>query len=171
MQLNAQIHHINYDKLCAGLLKQKKTSKLKVWLTGKKSAVKLSLKRPALLKPLISDLAKEYGISLNILRIGNDVLIHSKTGDRTMLTISVTIENIDYDKLADAICASMNKTDSNGKAGAIQEVAGIVKPFVNKTMETIPPAAIAELLNLLAKEKLATVAERYGITVSAVSIG
>ena len=85
-----------------------------------------------------------------------------------MLNISASID-IDYDKLSKRISESKDKKDSNLNK-RVYETVRIVKPFIGKTMSTIPPSAIAELFDLLAKEKIIELAGDAGVTISSISV-
>ncbi|MCL2677830.1 MAG: hypothetical protein FWE85_02120, partial [Clostridiales bacterium] len=113
-------------------------------------------------------LAEEYGVFFTTLQIRGVALIKTKAGGSDMLNISVSIEKIDWDKLANVMGGAAKKPQ--GGKDTLQEVMRIAKPFIGKAMETIPPSAIAELFDLLLKDKVCELAGKHGVTVSGVSV-
>ena len=88
-----------------------------------------------------------------------------------MLNISVSIESSDYKTLLNTIEPNSQKTGkSNNNGKVVGEVIRIVKPFIADTLSTIPPSAIAELFDLLARDKVVDLAKKYGVHLSAVDI-
>jgi len=85
------------------LLYKKERSKVATWLTSSRRIVKIGLKNPGRLKSIITDLADNYGVSLDYVSIDNDIIIPGGSGDKKTCNISITIEKVDYDKLADII--------------------------------------------------------------------
>ena len=83
-------------------------------------------------------------------------------------TISVSLESIDWDKLIAALVKPTKKTKSNDNT--LQEIVRIIKPFIGRTMGTVPPSAIAELFDLLAEDKAIAIAANYGLDISLVSV-
>jgi len=190
MKLYAELKHIDYEKLFSGIYESYQTTKI----THKKQnffssvvsgisnglkelfrtvvinswSLKKIIENPSLLKLQAVNQSKKYGASFTVLKIGDDTLINERTGGKNMLNISASID-IDYDKLSKRISESKNKKDSNLNK-RVYETVRIVKPFISKTMSTIPPSAIAELFDLLAKEKIIKLAGSAGVTISSISV-
>jgi hypothetical protein len=121
-----------------------------------------------LLKHRISKSAKTYGISLAELRIKSGAAPGGAVaGSGEMLSISVSVKNIDYGKLAAGI-EDITRASEIGSSNALSKAAGIVKPFIGKTMATIPLPAVAELFDLLARDKVIELADNYGVTISSI---
>ncbi|MCL1982599.1 MAG: hypothetical protein FWG53_05900, partial [Clostridiales bacterium] len=117
----------------------------------------------------ITNLLTEYGVSLSVLKIGGDTLIHERTGGSNMLKITASIESIDYGKLARAI-SRPRKTNAAESGDKLMKAANILEPFIDNTMATMPASALAELFALFAKEKVVEMADWYGIKLADVSM-
>ena len=183
MQVYAVIHRIDFDKLLSRIGSDKKplgcllslVSLLPKAVTrfAMKPMLQHIVKRPTRIKSQIENLADEYGISLSLLRVGDDTIIKNIMEGAHMLNVSVSIDDIDYDKLVEIINESLQKRSSeviDKSSGVVQDVVRIVKPFIGKTMATVPFTAIAELLNLLAIDKAVELAGNYGVKLSKVSV-
>lgn len=175
IQLNAELHHIDYEKLLSRIQDAKeKQAGIPYWLV--KIAGKLLTSNIGfIMKPItlftknrISVFAEGYGIYFTELSIKDVTLIRTENEGGNMLDISVSIEKIDWDKLVSVIGGISNRAFDNN--GTLPEVVRIIKPFVNETMATIPLNAIAELFDLLVKDKVVGLAEDYGVTVSEISV-
>ena len=122
-------------------------------------------------KKALTDLAKDYGVHLSFLTADSQPVKMMNKGERYMLNISVSIKNIDYKTLLNAIEPNSQKTGkSNNKGNVVGEVIRIVKPFIADTLSTIPPSAIAELFDLLARDKAVDLAKKYGVQLSDIDI-
>ncbi|MDR2530393.1 MAG: hypothetical protein LBC65_02475 [Oscillospiraceae bacterium] len=82
-----------------------------------------------------------------------------------MLNINITIDGVD------PIAAIRRVREHGGSGGGVvPRVLEIVEPFAADTLRTIPPSAIAELFNLLAKERLIELAKEFGVSVSEIRV-
>ncbi|MCL1808442.1 MAG: hypothetical protein FWG42_01585 [Clostridiales bacterium] len=176
MQIYAKLHSIDYGKLLAQIEHAKKrlgnTSGL-LQIGGALATTPLSLKiiakRPSLIRSPVTNLLKEYGVSLSPLIIGNDTLISEEKGGSSMLSISASIESIDYGKLARAV-SRPKKTNAASESDKLIKAVKILEPFIDSTMATVPASAIAELFVLLAKERVVELAEEYGVAIADVDV-
>ena len=166
MQINIQINCINYSEFCSRLLYKKERSKVATWLTSSRRIVKIGLKNPGRLKSIITDLADNYGASLGSVSIDNDIIINNGPGDKNTWNISITIEKVDYDKLADIIVESMTNPKPPDTNSTFLQIVKILQPFINETMATVPPDAITELLNITTKERVVEFAKHCGLEVA-----
>ena len=188
MQLYAELQHIDYDKLLSHIRgAYKNTHKRQDFFSSLFSGFTNGLKQffgklvinpwilkkitenPSFLKSPAAKLSQKYGVLFTVLKIESDTLISKKTGEKNMLNISATIGDIDYDRLARRITESKDRKDGVGNE-RIYEAVRIVKPFIDKTMATIPPSAIAELFELFARDKIIKLAGEAGVTISNVSV-
>jgi len=166
----AELYGIDYVKFLSRLQKERARQSLlsSFLLRFAKSAfiLKRVVSHPLLMKKQIVKLADYYGVTFSVLMIGDDVLIQNRLGGRSMLNISVSVDSIDYGKIVDII----GESAKGGTNSVLPEVARILKPFIGETMATVPPSAIAELFDLLGKDKVVGLLGNYGIAVSEVSV-
>lgn len=127
-----------------------------------------AVEHPSILKHQIKKLAGEYGVSLSALEIGDNVIEDNGADDRGKYKISITINHINYDKLAGAIGKAKGKIDE--AASEASEAAKIIKPFISTTMATVPPQAVVELFEVLGRDRLIKLAGDYGVTVESVAV-
>ena len=122
-------------------------------------------------KKALLDLAKDYGVCLTFLTVDSEPPKMPNKAERNMLNISVSIKSIDYKTLLNAIEPNSQKTGKvNDNGNVVGEVVRIVKPFIADTLSTIPSAAIVELFDLLARDKVVDLAKKYGVQLSAIDI-
>jgi len=124
-------------------------------------------------KKEVQEFLEEYGVSFSKLEIKGFPLIEKPTRGKNMLNITVSIDSVNWDVLADrlsGISLSSSNSGVNDNAIQIQQVAEIVKPFINDTMATVPPSAMVELFDLLGKDKVVELAGSCGVKVSMISI-
>ena len=183
MQIYTVIHSIDIDKLLVRIGSDKKplgcllslVSLLPKAVTrfAMKPMLQHIVKRPTRIKSQIENLADEYGLSLSLLRVGDDKIIENMMEGAHMLNVSVSVDDIDYDKLVGIINESLLKRsygDGEKNNMVVHDIIKIVKPFIGKTMATVPTSAIAELLNLLAIDKIVEMAGNYGVKLSKVAV-
>ena len=179
MQLYVKLHHIDYGKMLSRIQDQNQNPKedLSGCLGGLiRTFGKLGLLTNSFtigiakkfIKSSVTDLTKGYGIYLSVLEIRGITIIRENRGGDNMLNISASIANIDWDKLMDTMGGPAKK--SNGNDDILREVVRIIKPFIGETMATIPNEAIAELFDLLARDKVIDVAWDYGVEVSDITV-
>jgi hypothetical protein len=115
---------------------------------------------------LIESQCGKIGILLSSIIIDGRELVSdsSKAGGYFMLELSVKVSDINYKKLMDKIGAG------GGGGFPMPEIAAILKPFINDTMKTIPPSAIAALFELLGRELVLKFADEYGVGLSDISV-
>ncbi|MCL2050142.1 MAG: hypothetical protein FWG91_00215 [Lachnospiraceae bacterium] len=170
------IHKIDYSIL----LKELKTgSKKSPVSTGTSFCDKMRDTMMELMTPLFSFLeslsltrniiarkinksAMNYGIVLSTYLEKNEVYYEKlKEGNKNcMLTLSASIEKIDYQKLINEL--KKTSASPNNKP-ILLDIINIIEPFLSATMKTIPNSAIAELFMLLGQDKMMDLAEDYGI--------
>jgi len=166
IELYARLERIDYDKLLSRIQSREGLGTLASWFV-KAPVISFGLKRAWLMRSPLRKLAEGYGVSLTLLRLNSKTLIDK--GGRGMLNLSVSIESIDYQKLAGAISAWMRSEGGIGSE-TLRKVAETVKPFIGETMSTIPPDAIAKLFDLLARDVLIEKAGSLGVKISEVSL-
>lgn len=174
IQIYAELGGINYEKLLSRIGQEKKRqSKLAAFILKialNTFVLKNAIKHPLLLKTPIVNLATDYGILLNKLKIGGDTLIQKNSESKGLLNISVMIESIDYSKIISIVNESSKNEKDSVKDATLPEIIRIIKPFIEDTMAMIPSSAIAELFDLLAKDKVIALTGNYGISLSSISI-
>ncbi|MCL2717603.1 MAG: hypothetical protein FWE14_02325 [Lachnospiraceae bacterium] len=114
-------------------------------------------------------IAMDYGLAINTYLEKTDTYFKKiKEGNTNcMLTLSITIEKIDYQKIINEIKKSASSQNDNA---ILSDVLNIVEPFAAETLNTIPPAAIADLFMLLGKDKIIDLAKKYGVKLSDLSV-
>jgi len=174
-QLYAVIEDIGYDTMAATLRKKKEhgvlhsiLSAMGIGLLTHPFILRKAIEHPTILKHQIKKHATEHGINLSILEIGEKVLEHKEKRGKKMLDISISIKSIDYNKLSSTIGETAHNAESMNNT--VSEVAKIVKPFISETMATIPIDAIPKLFELLGKDKVVEMAEKYGVVVDGVAL-
>ena len=179
IQLNIKLYKIDYDVMLSKIQDSDQSPKSEmagclsglIKITGKAGLLTnhrvLKLFRTTI-KKSVTNLAEGYGVYLAELEIEGVTIIHENRGGGNMLNISVSLESIDWDKLMAALVKPAKKTKSNDNT--LQEIVRIIKPFIGRTMGTVPPSAIAELFGLLAEDKVIKLAKNYGLGISVVSV-
>ncbi|MCL2663281.1 MAG: hypothetical protein FWE83_08150 [Oscillospiraceae bacterium] len=177
MFICSELQHINFDKLLSHI---QSAEKPKTVLSGIVSdiakvalntfVIKRIIKHPFILHRIILGFAEEYGVTLSGLRVGSNAFEHNKESEDCIMDVKVSIESIDYAKLADVISESVKSTGTKTNNHTVTETIRIIKPFIDETMSTIPPSAIVELFELLAREKVIELAQNSGITISDISL-
>jgi len=170
IRLYGELHHIDYSKFLSRIQCPKENqAPAPPWLI-KTLGELLTSRFSFILKPFgqfandkIADFAEGYGIFFTKLEIRGIALIKTETAGGDMLTISASIVKVDLNKLTGALGKPVKKTKA---AGVLREAAGIVRPFINKTMDAVPPSAIVELFNLFVRDKAIALAEEYGVSIS-----
>ena len=178
IQLYGELHSIDYEILASHiqvpLEMRKPVPHWLIKLLGKILVSHFSgILRLIIPKKEIQDFFKEYGVSFSKLELKDISLIEETTDFNNMLNITVSIDRVDWDVLSDRLDGiPVSGGSSNLKNGdsQIQQVAEIVKPFINDTVATVPPSAMVELFDLLGKDKVMEWAESYGVTVSAITV-
>jgi hypothetical protein len=172
-QLYAELYHIDYKKLLSQIQEQKEMSVgAPLWLIeflGKLLTSHVGfLLNIVIPRGKIAGFAEEYGVTFTKLIIKDVTLIKTKTGGSNMLNISASIDKVEWGKLLSVLGGPAKKP----KVGddTLQKVIKIVEPFIANTMDTIPNEAIAELFNLLARDKVMALARNYGVRLSGVSV-
>jgi len=181
MNINAKLHCIDFDKLLTHIQTPNKTKgplanffTKTVKIAISPFVVKRVINSPSILKRLIFSIADEYGVAISELTINTKVFLpHNRSAESScgnFLNASIIIDNIDYSVLSTFILESMNSANKANHNAIQSEAIRIIKPFINETVATIPPSAISELFELLAKDKLIEMAKGYGVTLSDVAL-
>ena len=159
----AEIDNIDYQVFCRRLAKPK--DKGGMWSKIASFFIKpglLSLVPLGFIGNQIRKICSEYGISLSTMHIDKEAPTYRKRGGLCMFNISTSLE-IDYEKLARTVAESMGKNSIGGSNSTIVELVRIVAPFINNTMATVPPTALLQIFDLLARDKVVKAAESWGV--------
>jgi hypothetical protein len=177
MYIYSGLQHINFDKLLSRIQSAERPKTVLSGIVSDIAKVALNafilkriIKHPFILHRVILGFAEEYGVALSGLRVGNNTLKNNKTSEDCIMDVKVSIESIDYSKLADIINESMKSTGTKTNNSTVTETIRIIKPFIGETMATVPPSAIVELFELLARDKVIELAQNSGITISDISL-
>jgi hypothetical protein len=172
MQIYAELHSIDYTKLLefARARLKKKTMKIPRIAGFAAGALNSRLAQPLIHGTIRSTVrrwltANDIGIDFAALKIDGRVLLHTKKGEPNMFNFSTSVD-IDYSKLV----AALSELQTKGKGLPLDKILEIVKPFIGETMKTIPPSAIAELFELVAKDIVVEKATDFGVKISAISL-
>jgi hypothetical protein len=160
ISVTATITRIDYDKLINHLQEEGTQA-------NKQNPVLANLIKVAALAPMpviskqikkiIEEQADTHGISLGVLEIGDSPASLEGMDKHNLYKIVASLD-VDFDKLAKTISKSTKKQKGNS-GDTLEEILGIVKPFINETMATIPPSAIAKLTKLLVRDNQDEIAE------------
>jgi len=115
----------------------------------------------------ITGFAEDLGITLATFRLNKITIV--ETGGSNMLSITVSIDSIEWEKIAERVCSSQGKAE--GRDNTMQEVFEIIGPHIKDIMAVFPDEDIAKLLNLqilgsMAKKE----AGKYGVSISDFSV-
>jgi len=87
-----------------------------------------------------------------------------------MLNINVNIEKIDYLQVFKAVQNLTSKETREGENDLFSKILGIVAPFADKALAMMPPSAIAQLFNLLGKDRVLKLAKDFGVYVTDIKV-
>jgi len=174
VNVNAKLHYVDYNKLLMRIQTPNKSKGLLAGFFAKTARVAISpfivrkiINTPSILKRLIFNITDDYGVVISELTIDGKIFLQSVNGKGGFLNASIIVDNIDCDKLSALISESINSTGKSNHNATLTDVIRIIKPFIGETIATIPPPAIAELFELLAKDKVIEYVEHnYGIAIS-----
>ena len=177
MYLYSELHHINYDKLLSRIQAAEKPITVLSGIALRVVKVALSafvikriIKHPSLLRRIILRFTEEYGVILSELGVGDNVFAQNKESEHKILNVTVLIDSINYSKLADVINESLKSTGRENNNHTLTEAIRIIKPFIAETMASVPPSAIVDLFELLARDKVIELAQNCGITISSIQL-
>ena len=178
MYLYSELQHVNFDKLLSRIQGAEKPTGVLFGIASKIIKVALNafvikriFKHTLILKRIILSFVEEYGVTLSTLKVGYGVFAHNgEFGQHRILSASILIDNVNYTLLADVINDSLRSTETKSNNHILTEVIKIIKPFIDETMATVPPSAIVELFELLARDKVIELAQNCGITISSIKL-
>ena len=177
MYLYSELQHINFDKLLSRIQDVEKPITVLsgialrvVKVTLNAFIIKRIIKHPSLLRRIILRFTEEYGVFLSKLKVGDNAFAQNRESERKILNATVLIDNINYTKLAGVISESLKSTGTESNNHTLTEAIRIIKPFINETMATVPPSAIVDLFELLARDKVIELARNCGITISSIKL-
>ncbi|MCL2425427.1 MAG: hypothetical protein FWD05_03715 [Oscillospiraceae bacterium] len=177
MIINAKLCYIDFKKLITRIQTPSKSKGSLANFFAKTIKVAISpfvvrkmIHSPSILKRLVFSVAEEYGIAISKLTVDSKVFFKPDTKHSDFIKVSILVDNIDYVTVSKFITETLDSTNEVSHNTTLTEVLRIIKPFIGETMATIPPSAISELFDLLAKEKIVELARNYGIAVSNITL-
>jgi hypothetical protein len=87
-----------------------------------------------------------------------------------MLNININIEKIDYLQVFKTVQNLTSKQPQEGENDLFLKILEIVAPFADKALAMIPQSAIAQLFNLLGKDKVLKLAKDFGVYVTDIEV-